>query len=142
MPLNAAGVVILAYVAVLGREFDPWLRLIGVAALAQHAVAHFYAAIPRFYYLSWLLSGWLHRRYPDFCQRVAGASLSQKLVSRFVSPAKGVLLSKSRAAHGTLVSRNSSPSAGRAAAKYTKPRQGRQFAVGAMAPAHKAGRQA
>ena len=56
MPLNAAGVVILAYVAVLGREFDPWLRLIGVAALAQHAVAHFYAAIPRFYYLSWLLT--------------------------------------------------------------------------------------
>ncbi len=64
MPLNAAGVVILAYVAVLGREFDPWLRLIGVAALAQHAVAHFYAAIPRFYYLSWLLSGWLHADIP------------------------------------------------------------------------------
>ena len=56
VPLNAAGVVILAYGAVLGREFDPWLRLIGVAALAQHAVAHFYAAILRFYYLSWLLT--------------------------------------------------------------------------------------
>ena len=65
--------------------------------------------------------------------------LGKKLVSRFVSPAKGVLLSKSRAAHGTLVSRNSSPSAGRAAAKYTKPRQGRQFAVGAIAPAHRTG---
>ncbi len=87
-------------------------------------------------------------------QRLAPSPISRFLSTRcrrfliakagfpLVSPAKGVLLSKSRAAHGTLVSRNSSPSAGRAAAKYTKPRQGRQFAVGAMAPAHKAGRQA
>ncbi len=94
VPLNAAGVIILAYVAVLGRGFDPWLRLVGLATLAQHAVALFYAAIPRYYYLSWLLtmlvvmvwlrrvgSSWLQRRYPDFCQRIADASLSQKLVS-------------------------------------------------------------
>ena len=79
---------------IAGRGLDPWLRLIGAAALAEHAVALFYAAIPRYYYLSWFLTmlvvmvwlhqvgiGWLQRRYPDFCQRIANVSLSQKLVS-------------------------------------------------------------
>ena len=42
IPLNAAGVVILVYVVFRGRQFDPWLRLVGAAALAQHAVALFY----------------------------------------------------------------------------------------------------
>ena len=36
IPLNAAGVAILVYVVLRGRRFDPWLRLIGGAALAQH----------------------------------------------------------------------------------------------------------
>ena len=63
---------------VRGRQFDPWLRLIGAAALAQHAVALFYnAAIARYHFLTWFLTmlvvmvllrevgiGWLQRRYP------------------------------------------------------------------------------
>jgi hypothetical protein len=94
VPLNAAGIAILVYVVVAGRGLDPWLRLIGAAALAEHAVALFYAATPRYYYLSWFLTmlvvmvwlhkvgvGWFRRRYPGFCQRIANDSLSQRLVS-------------------------------------------------------------
>ena len=57
IPLNAAGVAILVYVVLRGRQFDPWLRLIGAAALAQHAVALFYnAAIGRYHFLTWFLT--------------------------------------------------------------------------------------
>jgi hypothetical protein len=85
VPLNAAGVAILVYVVVRGRQFDPWLRLIGAAALAQHAVALFYnASIGRYHYLTWFLTmvvvmvwlhevgaGWLRRRYPALSMRIA-----------------------------------------------------------------------
>ena len=57
IPLNAAGVAILVYVVLRGRTFDPWLRLIGAAALAQHAVALFYnAAVARYHFLTWFLT--------------------------------------------------------------------------------------
>ncbi len=85
IPLNAAGVAILVYVVARGRRFDPWLRLIGGAALAQHAVALFYnAATARYHFLTWFLTmlvvmvfmhetglGWLHRRYPLWSERLA-----------------------------------------------------------------------
>jgi hypothetical protein len=89
VPLNAAGVAILVYVVVRGRQFDPpfdpWLRLIGASALAQHAVALFYnAAVARYHYLAWFLTmvvvmvfmhevggGWLKRRYPALSMRIA-----------------------------------------------------------------------
>ena len=83
IPLNAAGVAMVAYVVLRGRQFDPWLRLIGASALAQHAVAFFYnAAIGRYHFLTWFLTllvdavfvqqvavGWLRRRYPLLCER-------------------------------------------------------------------------
>jgi len=94
VPLNAAGVVILIYVVVRGRGFDPWLRLIGAAALAQHAVALFYVASARYHYLAWFLTalvfvvwlhevgiGWFQLRYPDMCRRVATHPWSQRLAS-------------------------------------------------------------
>ena len=57
IPLNAAGVAVLIYVVFRGRQFDPWLRLVGASALAQHAVALFYtAAIARYHFLSWFLT--------------------------------------------------------------------------------------
>jgi hypothetical protein len=85
VPLNAAGVAVLIYVVVRGRQFDPWLRLIGAAALAQHAVALFYnAAIARYHFLTWFLTmlvcmvwlheigiDWLRRRYPVMSERIA-----------------------------------------------------------------------
>ena len=94
VPLNAAGVVILVYVVVRGRQFDPWLRLIGAAALAQHAVALFYVATARYHFLAWFLTalvvvvwlhdvgiGWLQRHYPDICRRIAALPSSQRLAS-------------------------------------------------------------
>ena len=75
--------------------FDPWLRLIAGAALAQHAVALFYdASTARYHFLAWLLTlpvglvwlqqvgiVWLQRRYPDLCLRIASQPLSLWLAS-------------------------------------------------------------
>lgn len=82
VPLNAAGVAVVIYVVLRGRQFDPWLRLIGAAALAQHAVALFYVATARYHLLTWFLTmlvvlvflcetgfDWLRRRYPVLSQR-------------------------------------------------------------------------
>lgn len=95
IPLNAAGVVILLYVVFRGCQFDPWLRLIGASALAQHAVALFYsAATPRYHFLSWLLTVlvvmvWFQRvgvnlvgqRYPALSKRFVQHPWSQWLAS-------------------------------------------------------------
>ena len=95
IPLNAAGVVILVYVVVRGRQFDPWLRLIGAAALAQHIVALFYtAATARYHYLTWFLTmlvvavwfhrvgfDWLKRRFPALWRQFAVHPWSQRLAS-------------------------------------------------------------
>ena len=100
LPLNAAGVAILVYVVLRGRRFDPWLRLIGATALAQHAVALFYsAAIARYHFLTWFLTmlvvlvflyeigfDWLRRRYPLVSERFLLHPLSRwaaKGLSRF-----------------------------------------------------------
>jgi len=94
VPLNGAGVAILIYVVARGRGFDPWLRLIGAAALAQHAVALFYVATPRYHFLAWFLTlivsavwvhqigmPWLRRRYPDLWQRLATDPFSLRLAA-------------------------------------------------------------
>ena len=95
IPLNAAGVVILAYVVTRGRQFDPWLRLIGAAALAQHIVALFYtAATARYHYLAWFLTmlvvavwvhqvgiDWLKLRFPALWRQFAVHPWSQRLAS-------------------------------------------------------------
>ncbi len=97
IPVNAALVAVVIYVAASRRfdPFDPWLRLIAGAALAQHAVALFYdAATARYHFLAWLLTlpvglvwlqqvgiVWLQRRYPDFCLRLASQPLSLWLAS-------------------------------------------------------------
>src|SRR4029077_19305830 len=94
LPLNAGGVAVLLYVLIRGRGFDPWLPWIAAAALAQHAVALFYAATPRYHFLSWFLTmlaltvwlhevgiDWLRSRYPNICKRIAAAPVSLRLVS-------------------------------------------------------------
>jgi cadmium resistance protein CadD (predicted permease) len=95
IPLNAAGVAILTYVVLRGRALDPWLRLIGGAALVQHAVALFYnAATARYHFLTWFLTmlvgmvwfhdvgiAWLKQRFPTASQRVAVHPLAQRLAS-------------------------------------------------------------
>ena len=56
VPFNAIAVVVLIRVAARGGIFDPWLRLIAVAALVQHTVAWFYLSSDRYYYLVWFLT--------------------------------------------------------------------------------------
>jgi hypothetical protein len=94
IPVNAALIAVVIYVAV-SRPFDPWLRLMAGAALAQHAVALFYiATIARYHFLAWFLTMvvalvwlqqvgmvWLQRRYPNFCLRIAAQPLSLWLAS-------------------------------------------------------------
>ena len=93
-PFHVPFVAVLIYVVAWGRRFDPWLRLIGAAALAQHVVALFYIATPRYHYLTWFLTalvaivwcreiglGWLQARYPDLSARVAAHPLSRRLAS-------------------------------------------------------------
>src|SRR4249920_46755 len=95
IPLNAAGVAVLIYVVFRGRQFDPWLRLVGASALAQHAVALFYtAAIARYHFLSWFLTmlvamvwlhqlgvGWVQRRYPALSEQFIANPLCRRLAS-------------------------------------------------------------
>ena len=95
IPLNAAGVAILIYIVVRDRRFDPYLRLIGAAALAQHTVAFFYVAdVGRYHYLSWILTmlvvivflhevgvDWLRERYPKSAALLATHPLSRRLAS-------------------------------------------------------------
>jgi hypothetical protein len=84
-PLNAAGVAILLYVVAFGRRFDPWLRLIGGTALAQHSVALFYVPLARYHLLTWLLTAvvnlvflwqvwveWLGGRFSNLHLRLRG----------------------------------------------------------------------
>jgi hypothetical protein len=95
IPLNAAGVAVLIYVVFRGRRFDPWLRLVGASALAQHAVALFYtAAVARYHLLSWFLTMlvvivwlqqlgvvWVQRRYPALSEQFIANPLCQRLAS-------------------------------------------------------------
>jgi hypothetical protein len=95
IPLNAAGVAVLIYVVFRGRRFDPWLRLVGASALAQHAVALFYtAAVARYHFLAWFLTMvvvmvwlqqlgvvWMQRRYPALSERFIANPLCRRLAS-------------------------------------------------------------
>jgi hypothetical protein len=95
IPLNAAGVAMLLWVVARGRAFDPWLRLLGAAALAQHAVALFYRGdVSRYHFLTWLLTlvvvmayfrelaiPRLARRFPALSQAVAAHPLTKRLAS-------------------------------------------------------------
>ncbi len=56
IPFNAAAVGVVAYVTLRGHDFDPWLRLIGAAVLAECVVDLIYIATPRYFFGMWLLS--------------------------------------------------------------------------------------
>jgi hypothetical protein len=89
------GVAILIYVVARGRRFDPWLRLVGGAALAQHAVALFYnAEAARYHFLTWFLTmvvvmvwfhqvgiDWLRERYPALAARMSAHPAATRLAS-------------------------------------------------------------
>jgi hypothetical protein len=90
-PLHALSLLLL--VRVMTRAgFDPWLRLIAGATLAQHAVSLFYVATPRYHFLSWFCTGlvavvWfkvegielLRRRLPLWWERIWNNPLSHSI---------------------------------------------------------------
>lgn len=75
IPLHVAGLVVLVHVALRGRAYDPWLRLLAVATVAQQCVGLFYVGTPRYYLLTWLLTfvvvaAWTQREgFPWLAQR-------------------------------------------------------------------------
>lgn len=84
IPVGAAAVAIVIF-AILRRTFDPWLRLIALATLAQHGVMLVYATTQRYHLLTWLMTfvivtawlhayavPWLRRRFPRAVERIAG----------------------------------------------------------------------
>jgi hypothetical protein len=93
--LHAVALAIVIYVTVRGRTFDPWLRLIGASALAQHVVALFYtAATARYHFLTWFLTTlvvivWFQRvgiervkrQYPGFYSWLAAHPWRLRLAS-------------------------------------------------------------
>lgn len=95
IPLNAAGVFIVLHVVLRGRTVDPWVRLIGAAALAQHVVAFFYnAETGRYHFLTWFLTmlvvmvwahrfamPWLGARFPAAANRLATHGVAQRVIA-------------------------------------------------------------
>lgn len=92
VPLHAAAIVVLVYVAYAGKRFDPWLRLIAGAVLVQHAVSLIFLIAPRYHYLAWLLTflvnaawfetvgtAWLRRQWPAWYRRMRRQRLNLAL---------------------------------------------------------------
>ena len=88
IPFNIVGVVIVFYVTVRGRDFDPWLRLIGAAVLAEYAVDFVYVATPRYYFEMWLLSvvivaAFIEQRLPGWMDK-RGWTGPKQILERFM----------------------------------------------------------
>jgi hypothetical protein len=74
VPLHAAAVLTVMYVAARGRGFDPWLRIVAAAVIAEYGAALFYAATPRYFFSMWFLTLLVvlvvvERRLPAFLER-------------------------------------------------------------------------
>jgi hypothetical protein len=83
IPLGIAAVLIVIAVT-LQRVYDPWLRLIAVATLAQHSIMLVYATTQRYHLFTWLMTflivtawahvtamPWLRRRFPQYWEKAA-----------------------------------------------------------------------
>jgi hypothetical protein len=74
IPLHAAAVATVVYVALRGRGFDLWLRIIAAAVVAEYGAALFYAATARYFFSMWFLTLLvilvvIERRLPAFLDR-------------------------------------------------------------------------
>ena len=56
IPLHAFAVALLVRVGVFGRRFDPWLRLLALATLLQHAIGATYVNYARYNLGTWFLT--------------------------------------------------------------------------------------
>jgi len=96
IPFNAAGVLILIRVAIFGRGFNPWLRVVAAATLLQHGIGVCYVNYIRYNLGTWLLTyivaaAWLQleglrlidRLWPGFRVRIAEEKAIQWIAGRF-----------------------------------------------------------
>jgi hypothetical protein len=56
IPVHAAAIATLIRVGLFGRTFDPWLRIVALAALLQHGIGVSYANSARYSFGAWLLT--------------------------------------------------------------------------------------
>jgi hypothetical protein len=56
IPLHGAAVATVVWVALRGRAFDPWLRVIAAGVIAEYGAALFYAATARYFFSMWFLT--------------------------------------------------------------------------------------
>jgi hypothetical protein len=56
IPLHIAAIAILVRVGLFGARFEPWLRVIALAALLQHGIGLCYVVYDRYHLLTWLLT--------------------------------------------------------------------------------------
>ncbi len=56
IPLHVGAVLIVLQITLRGRSYDPWLRLIGAAVIAEYGAAMVYAATARYFFSMWLLT--------------------------------------------------------------------------------------
>ncbi|HWM82981.1 MAG TPA: hypothetical protein VNQ56_13045 [Pseudolabrys sp.] len=88
IPLHAAAVVILVYVACCGRRFEIWVRWLAACALAGHVPALFYLPTPRYFYAVWFTTAIVVGVFLiDAATRAALARWLPARFSRFVSAA-------------------------------------------------------
>src|SRR5262249_28287245 len=55
-PLHIVAIAILVRVSLFGARFEPWLRVIALAALLQHGIGLCYVVYDRYHLLTWLLT--------------------------------------------------------------------------------------
>ena len=92
IPLHAAAVACVVYVALRGRDFDLWLRIIAAAVIAEYGAALFYAATARYFFSMWFLTllvvlAVVERRLPAFLERHGYKRTRQALDRSFGYPA-------------------------------------------------------
>jgi hypothetical protein len=94
VPLNAFGIATLLRVGLFGGRFDPWLRLIALAALIQHGIGICYINFVRYNLGTWLLTllvaaAWLQgegllvleKRMPRWCETWRRNALVRRLAA-------------------------------------------------------------
>jgi len=92
IPVHAAAIVAVIYVAAASNRFDSWLRLIAFAVLVQHAASLIFLVAPRYHYLAWLLTflvtaawfeevgiAWLRHKWPAWFRRMRRSRLNLAL---------------------------------------------------------------
>lgn len=91
IPLHAAAVACVVYVALRGREFDLWLRVIAAAVIAEYGAALCYATTARYFFSMWFLTllvvlAVIERRLPLFLEQHGYKRTRQALERSFGYP--------------------------------------------------------